>query len=72
MEWISVKDRLPKPNERVLCVHYHDIGSIQYNETRVSVGFLQNDRFYDGGETDPLKYVTHWAPLPDLPKGAVR
>ena len=64
-QWISVKDRLPENNERVLafCIDHsvHDV-----------VWSWPDNCWYDRG-ADVLTYeeglVTHWMPPPELPKG---
>jgi hypothetical protein len=73
MEWISVKDKLPLAKEDVLfvatfgtqlalCFGYKDIedpeNGLWYDKTTCD---------YDG---DPIAVygVTHWMPLPELPK----
>lgn len=64
-QWISVKDRLPENNERVLafCIDrsVHDV-----------VWSWPDNCWYDRG-ADVLTYkeglVTHWMPPPELPKG---
>lgn len=60
-EWTSVKDRLPeKKNEAYLCSL--DSGlfpGIQYISIR---------EFCDDGEWEAHGMVTHWMPLPELPK----
>ena len=55
-EWISVKDRLPKPFESVLVFRDGKI-SIDYSEEN---GWFAYD--FNG------KRVTHWMPLPEPPK----
>ena len=52
-EWISVKDRLPERFGKYLAVCE--------NESNAVI------RLYEG-EWDSLKPVTHWQPLPELPK----
>ena len=56
-EWISVNDRLPKPFENVIVFRDGKI-SIDYNEGN---GWFAYD--FNG------KRVTHWMPLPEMPKG---
>ena len=56
-EWISVKDRLPEPNTRVLV--YAKQGC--YINLRV-------DYICNGGIWFYSMMVTHWMPLPELPK----
>ena len=56
-EWISVKDRLPKPFEDVLV----------FRDGKVSIDYHEEDGWfaYDfNGER-----ATHWMPLPPPPKG---
>ena len=54
-EWISVKDRLPKPNENVL-VYCKEYGI--YVDIHMSGGIF-------GYSMDS---VTHWMPLPEPPE----
>ena len=63
-EWISVKERLPQ--EKVNCiVHYKH--AYCDNDDYWAIGM----RFYDGEkfQVGPAYKVTHWMPLPPLPKG---
>lgn len=61
-EWISVDDRLPQCYQRVLC-HRPDKFSVickfvqgcVYHFTNAETGFTEDE-------------VTHWQPLPELPK----
>ena len=62
MEWISIKDKLPKKLERVLVASKHDficIASLTNNH--------ENKKFYDG-DGFAINSITHWMPLPELPK----
>lgn len=59
MEWISVKDRLPEENKRVLFVD---------KESWITTGFFTGMAFeYSHGEEIGLE-LTHWMPLPEPPK----
>ena len=72
-EWISVKDRLPKPSTYVLALTAPGYLSVGQN-------CVVADYIHPSGEEhgvfvlayryweDPLK-VTHWMPLPEPPKG---
>ena len=63
-EWVSVKERLPQ--EKVNCiVHYKH--AYCDNDDYWAIGMC----FYDGEKfrVDPAYKVTHWMPLPQLPKG---
>lgn len=57
MEWISVKDRLPEPNQDVLAIHSE--GIIDINFLDHYTGFLFENLY---GE------ITHWMPLPEPPE----
>ncbi len=83
MDWISVKDRLPKPRVEVL-VHIDNewtreraLNNLDYYSS-MYVSYMchalqlneQDGRFYENG---PIKWntinkVTHWMPLPEAPK----
>ena len=68
MEWISVKDRLPKEGEEnTVLVCY--IGFI--SETLcVATGFIDDTGLWRWGESgNRVKVrITHWMPLPEPPK----
>jgi hypothetical protein len=59
--WISVKDRLPKNMEDVLLVN-HDEGDY------ILCGFIANGEWYAQSGCSELIGVSHWMPLPELPK----
>ena len=67
-QWIPVSERLPESGQQVLaCVRGPDwtdemptlIETLDYHQGR----FLDIDNYY------PRNNVTHWMPLPELPKG---
>lgn len=79
-EWISVKDRLPDPYEKVLVRLDHwsgvDIYLAFYDPKR---GWCDCGGYFEDGtnnDGEPLTYetvganVTHWMPLPEPPKEA--
>ena len=60
-EWISVKDRLPKENERVIASCRDGVFEAFVNQWgRWQRGGINMDFWY--GE------VTHWMPFPEPPK----
>jgi len=62
--WISIRDKLP-PSDRWILYHAPDIFETgpQMWIGRYDGGvFYSKSGFFGGGE------VTHWMPLPDLPK----
>jgi len=70
LQWISVEERLPEPNIKVLGLHWfvpneHTPDGI-YDEQLV---YLDGDSFYlciEGACALPIE-VTHWMPLPSPP-----
>ncbi len=62
-EWISVKDRLPEDQEEVLvCTR------LKNGIRNIDKGYMAIDRFIHRGCAE----VTHWMPLPHLPKETAR
>ena len=59
-EWISVDDRLPVDQEEVLVCTRSKNGI-----RNIDKGYMAIDRFIHRGRAE----VTHWMPLPPLPKG---
>ena len=59
-EWISVKDRLPEDQEEVLVCTRSKNGI-----RNIDKGYMAIDHFIHRGRAE----VTHWMPLPELPKG---
>lgn len=61
-EWISVKDRLPENDQRVLCFNYNG----EYKVLRWNyIDWMWNS----GIEWLKEDYVLFWMPLPQPPKG---
>lgn len=60
MEWISVKNKLPKKDQLVI---------VCYNEKEVTFGkFIEEDWwFVHGAFWFQSNKVTRWMPLPELP-----
>ena len=61
-EWISVKERLPESNERVLVVCRTKKG-VQ----TVNLAYCDDNGHWHGQGS--MAGVTHWQPLPEVPKG---
>ncbi len=59
VEWISVKDKLPNPNDYVLLYDCHLDLVFEGNYYSDRCGYSK-DIEYDCG-------ITHWMPLPDKP-----
>ena len=59
-EWISVEDELPEDQEEVLVCTRSKNGI-----RNIDKGYMAIDRFIHRGRAE----VTHWMPLPPLPKG---
>ena len=68
-EWISVKDRLPEEGEYVLCV----LKGFNYGGKIQVCKFVPADKFKDKPYFEHFRNgfpsVTHWMPMPELPKG---
>ena len=63
-EWISVKDRLLE--ETVDCIiHYQHAYCDKDGYFAIGLCFYDGEKF----PFDPAYKVTHWMPLPQLPKG---
>ena len=64
-KWISVEDELPEEHTDVL-VYYHF-----HSDNFDNCHYQTQDSYYRGRweiEDDKLKTVTHWMPLPNIPK----
>lgn len=78
MKWISVKERLPEEGDKVLVFtsEDRDIFTAHYKGLRPDRCKSWNDEqcykiFILGSsqlECCICKYITHWAPMPDLPE----
>lgn len=61
-EWISVTERMPKPNKLVLCIWERVDGPVNYGFAR----YQRENVWYVSNEGMPK--VTHWMPLPEPPE----
>ena len=68
-EWISVTDRLPEEGDYALCV----LKGFNYGGKIQVCKFVPADKFKDKPYFEHFRNgfpsVTHWMPLPQLPKG---
>ena len=63
-EWVPVTERLPESGEWVLCAcRANIIEVLKYDSTMDDWDSTMPERCYMNG------FVTHWMPLPQLPKG---
>lgn len=65
MEWISVKDDLPKKQSGYICCY--NFGPSSYKYIDILIYYPHFERFQYEDENMSLK-VTHWMPLPSLPE----
>lgn len=65
MKWISVNDRLPERDETCLCCYHFSEGGPRYIQTLTY--FATDPVPHWQHEGTGLK-VTHWIPIPELPK----
>ena len=59
-QWISVKDRMPEPKEKAICLNRH--------------GDMMIGTYTEWGWMFPCYYEkpTHWTPLPEPPEDGTR
>ncbi len=62
MEWISVKDRMPEPNVKVLTCATYGAGNKEIGTS------FTTTRFPDVFDSFLGDRITHWMPLPEPPK----
>lgn len=73
MQWISVDDRLPDNNDKVIVCCLSEISDYGYPydyKDACEMGFYEKDQWYSDNpdDMDVLDNVTHWMPLPGPPK----
>jgi len=64
MEWISVKNKLPPKDTKILCYYYGeymDVMEYWYDNENGKPEFCNPPM-------PPVNEVTHWMPLPTAPK----
>ena len=64
MEWISVNDRLPEEEVKVLTFHKKKGFHIDY---MIFLGKLQNNPLWACVLEEEYNLVSHWMPLPEPP-----
>lgn len=64
MDWISVKDRLPKDQKSVLIVNGHGVIKMASLWKKKSNEWV----WLFNGEFKYFNDITHWMPLPEPPK----
>ena len=64
-EWISVKDRLPEAGGYVVCIAKRN----PFSRFMPMVARVEKNGWANPITEQYISEVTHWMPLPDLPKG---
>lgn len=59
-KWISIKEKLPEFDKDVLVLDYGTLKVAKYRKQ-----FMSNRKYWD---IDGGSVVTHWMPIPELPK----
>jgi hypothetical protein len=62
MEWISVKDRRPHHQRKII------ITNGKWVDVTEEHGMDDNDEYYFNNGTGKVESVSHWMPLPEPPK----
>ena len=63
-EWISIKDKMPESNQRVLCLCQAKIYEVLKWDASQQIWILDKSKGYFKG------FVKYWMKLPEPPKGA--
>lgn len=66
MEWISIKDQLPKEQGHYLV--YCPRSFPKNYRGRIAEFYTDNQTFYCEWTDNPIEDVTHWIRLPEEPK----
>ena len=64
-EWVSVKDRLPEAGEYVVCIAKRN----PFSMFMPMVARIKKNGWVNPITEQYISEVTHWMPLPELPKG---
>ena len=64
-EWISVKDRLPEAGGYVVCIAKRN----PFSRFMPMVARIEKNGWVNPITEQYISEVTHWMPLPELPKG---
>lgn len=64
-EWISVKDRLPDAGGYVVCIAKRN----PFSRFMPMVARIEKNGWVNPITEQYISEVTHWMPLPELPKG---
>lgn len=64
-EWVSVKDRLPETGGYVVCIAKRN----PFSRFMPMVARIEKNGWVNPITEQYISEVTHWIPMPDLPKG---
>ena len=64
-EWISVKDRLPEAGGYVVCIAKRN----PFSRFMPMVARIEKNGWVNPMTEQYISEVTHWMPMPELPKG---
>ena len=67
-EWVSIQDKWPARGDPVLLIANGVVQQVTYFRDYLNAGDDYFEPVYFEGDCIPLDEVTHWMPLPQLPK----